>query len=60
MKGYQLTWLVFFFIFLLATVSVHGIPYHLNLFDTAGKVSILKSLWYPMQVWNIKSNAHPI
>lgn len=29
-----------FFIFLLATVSVHGIPYHLNLFDTAGKVSM--------------------
>lgn len=24
-------------------MSVHGIPYHLNLFDTAGKVSILKN-----------------
>lgn len=31
---------IVFFLFLIATVSVHGIPYHLNLFDTAGKVTV--------------------
>lgn len=38
-RCHQLT-LLSFFLFLIATVSVHGIPYHLNLFDTAGKVTI--------------------